>query len=591
MRGFRWGSGVLAGMLTLGSAVAYDFEYDAGDIEGTRTSTGITYTLSVSKGNLGTSYDFDTKAGATSGSPSGIDISVSSGGATGTKEYSNDALPTANFTISMNGKLIPPSGGTGPQPTWGASGNAKAPYLIKSNQDGGDKEIVVKAGTSVTYTAYEGTSSKSSNWTVNNQTKNNESSIIFSRSWWDVPGWFSASMGTPDPGIYNITASPTDNNAKSDSGKMTVIGVSSISGGGKTSNKNSDSELTNSETIWIDSTASNSVALTAAIDPSGATWPSETPEWDASCGFWCLLGDHFIGNTTGQITVEVDTSSPDVITVNAQCGSSKKYIKIIAYEVDFDVSKNDLILKHDNESVFTVTAEPSSVFSGNSAPIVQIKRTGIGATGWLDLLSDTGEIDWTARVAGIFKLRLKTLINEADYTTPEKDMTVGFPTHAQIIADSVVGLRMSSEWQATLDDCTAVPNRYRERGFWVVLNTSTNKYEISNVSLGEWGTPPGGVSINLAARPGVNLSTPAANSSQGVKYAVSSFHTHPPLTYCPPNYSRATGPSNADINADIVDNVAGIVYDYTAAQIVSGHQKNDAAGTHRSRNQRSLTAE
>ncbi len=112
-----------------------------------------------------------------------------------------------------------------------------------------------------------------------------------------------------------------------------------------------------------------------------------------------------------------------------------------------------------------------------------------------------------------------------------------------------------------------------------------------NVSLGEWGTPPGGVSINLAARPGVNLSTPAANSSQGVKYAVSSFHTHPPLTYCPPNYSRATGPSNADINADIVDNVAGIVYDYTAAQIVSGHQKNDAAGTHRSRNQRSLTAE
>ena len=151
----------------------------------------------ISKEDLGTSYDFDTKEGVTSGSPTGIDINVSSGGATGTKAYPNDSLPTANFTISMNGKLIPPSGGSGTQPTWGASGNAKTPFYIKSNQDNGAKDITVAAGTSVTYTAYEGTNSKASNWTVNGQTKNNESSIIFSRNWWDVPGWFSASMGYP----------------------------------------------------------------------------------------------------------------------------------------------------------------------------------------------------------------------------------------------------------------------------------------------------------------------------------------------------------------------------------------------------------
>ena len=123
---------LLVGLLWAGTLTAYDFEYDAGDIEGEKDSTGITYTLSVSKEDLGTSYDFDTKEGVTSGSPTGIDINVSSGGATGTKAYPDDSLPTANFTISMNGKLIPPSGGSGTQPTWGASGNAKAPFLITS---------------------------------------------------------------------------------------------------------------------------------------------------------------------------------------------------------------------------------------------------------------------------------------------------------------------------------------------------------------------------------------------------------------------------------------------------------------------------
>ena len=75
--------GVVVWLMTLGTLAAYDFEYDAGNIEGSKTSTGITYTLSVSKGNLGTSYDFDTRAGVTSGSPSGIDIDVTQNGATG----------------------------------------------------------------------------------------------------------------------------------------------------------------------------------------------------------------------------------------------------------------------------------------------------------------------------------------------------------------------------------------------------------------------------------------------------------------------------------------------------------------------------
>ena len=577
MKTFNCRLSLFVGLLWAGTLTAYDFEYDAGDIEGEKDSTGITYTLSVSKGDLGTSYDFDTKEGVTSGAPSGIDISVGSGGATGTMEYTNDSLPTSNFTISMNGKLIPPSGGSGTQPTWGARGNAKAPFYIKSNQDDGAKEIIVPAGTSVTYTAYEGTSSKSSNWTVNGQTKNNESSIIFSRSWWDVPGWFSASMGTPDPGVYNISASPTDNSSKSDAGKMTIVGVRSISGEGKISTKSDASELTNAETIWVDSCNTNSVSLTANVDPPGVSWPSDTPVWDASCGFWCLLGDHFIGNTTGKNSVTVTTSSPDDLTISAQCGSSKKYIKIIAYKVDFQVSKNNLTLKHDNKSVFTITAEPSSVFSGASAPVVQIKRTGIGTTDWLDLMTDTGEIDWIARVAGVFKLRLKTKINESDYTSPEKDMTVNFPTYAQIIADSTVKSKMNSEWQATLNDCTEEPNRRRERGFWISLNTAGNgSYSCGSSFYGDWVGPWDGASIPIPLRPGENLSGIVPNAASAT-YGVAWFHTHTPTEYRP--VGRPNNVSNADNNVSVHYNAAGIAYDYTIANIPAGHPKNSSATT------------
>ncbi|MBN2643058.1 MAG: hypothetical protein JXR78_15505, partial [Victivallales bacterium] len=237
------------------------------------------------------------------------------------KEYSNDALPTANFTISMNGKLIPPSGGTGPQPTWGASGNAKAPFYIKSNQDGGAKEIVVKAGTSVTYTAYEGTSSKSSNWTVNNQTKNNESSIIFSRSWWDVPGWFSASMGTPDPGIYNITASPTDNNAKSDSGKMTVVGVDKIDVKIRNENYKTSDTVTY---VAVD----DSLSVKAFPLPNAIAWPDGTPEWSTSGDEWFSSRVYGVGE---EKSVDTSTESSGFYII-ATCGTSEKRIEVKIYQ-------------------------------------------------------------------------------------------------------------------------------------------------------------------------------------------------------------------------------------------------------------------
>ena len=344
---------VVVWLMTLGTLAAYDFEYDAGNIEGSKTSTGITYTLSVSKGNLGTSYDFDTRAGVTSGSPSGIDIDVTQNGATGTVIYANNSLPSSNFTISMNGKLIPPSGGSGGrQPTWGASGEAKAPFHIKSNQNDGAKEIVVPAGTSVTYTAYEGTSSKASNWTVNNQTKNNESSIIFNRNWWNVPGWFSASMGTPDPGIYNISAVPTDRPGVSDSGSMTVVGIASISGHGKSSSRSTPPDnWTDTEIIYAQ--PKSVINLTINLDPD--VTPDDNLKasisWSVSGMFTTItpneskLGATFIPDSTGSYIV------------TASCGQSQRLICIkVAAPTIYSVSfgGNIQILKDTGGSYFGV---------------------------------------------------------------------------------------------------------------------------------------------------------------------------------------------------------------------------------------------
>ena len=45
------------------------------------------------------------------------------------------------------------------------------------------------------------------------------------------------------------------------------------------------------------------------------------------------------------------------------------------------------------------------------------------------------------------------------------------------------------------------------------------------------------------------------------------------------------------VSHNAVNNVAGIVYDYSSPLISSGHNKNDPAQTYMSRNQRALTAE
>lgn len=464
-------------------------------------------------------------------------------------------------------------------------------YYISSDRDGGLKDIVVEAGASVTYTAHKNGSLCDSDWTVNGETETDTSSIVFNRNWWDVPSWFIPSMDTPKPGVYNINAHDVQHTVLNDSGSMTVVGVKRISGpNGKYSEKDSSANLTVQETIIVKK--GGTVALTATPEPNVA-WPSGWPTWDASCGFWCL-GNHFTGETTGQSTVDLDTSSPDSIVVTASCGESEKCIKVVAYELGLSLSKSNLTLKHDCDTEFTVVANPSSELS---TPMIQVRRNDIGASNWpnwMDLVSGSGSIDWKARVAGIFKLRIKALVAGTEYFSNENDLTVEFPTYDQITADATVRTAMNNEWQATLDDCTQNPNRSRERGFWVSLDTSGDEaYSCGASVFGGWVTGPSPTSANwptvdLGERPGSNLSD-VSPISKGTVYAVSSFHTHNPPTYLTIGYDA--GPSDSDSNCDTRDNVAGIVYDYSIQFIPAGYPKDSPAQLYQSRNRRLLSAE
>lgn len=319
--------GLLIEVMFIWTVSAYDFTYDAGDIEGSKSSTGITYTLNVSKGNLETAYDFDTKAGVTSGAPAGIDIRVSSGGASGTMEYANDSLPASNFTISMNGKLIPPTGGSGSQPTWGASGNAKAPFHIQSDQNGGEKEIVVPHGTSVKYSAYKGTSLQNSTWSITGFPSKDGEEIRFNKSFWaSLWPWSAPNITDPEPGVYNISATAKLPETGSDSGRMTVVGVERI----EVKIRNGNYKIPDTITYVA---VGDSFSVKAFPTPAGTSWPTGTPEWSTSGDSWFSsvvsgVGEEKTVNTSNEI---------DGFYIVATCGTSEKRIEVKIYQCNFVV--------------------------------------------------------------------------------------------------------------------------------------------------------------------------------------------------------------------------------------------------------------
>ncbi|MBS1369405.1 MAG: hypothetical protein HPZ91_05550, partial [Lentisphaeria bacterium] len=159
------------------------------------------------------------------------------------------------------------------------------------------------------------------------------SSIIFNRNWWNVPGWFSASQGTPKPGSYSISASPTDNKKKSDSGSMTVIGIDRVEHIAA-SDVSFFKTLSDADTDYLVCIETGNSLQLKAYPDGGPTWPKDRPVW-SSGGAWLFL--NYVAKKAGSNDVTtVDTGKDgDNITVTVSCGTSSKTVAVRTFKYKF----------------------------------------------------------------------------------------------------------------------------------------------------------------------------------------------------------------------------------------------------------------
>lgn len=260
---------------------------------------------------------------------------------------------------------------------------------------------------------------------------------------------------------------------------------------------------------------------------------------------------------------------------SGQCAGGKE---IVVFDVTLDVEKTLLTLKHDRECALEVNVTPSNTVYAQRYQI-EIKRTN--SSTWCVLITNRTMSPWFSNIAGQFDLRGAAKIDNHWHYSSNVFVQVQFPSYNQIVDDSEVQSMTASAWADTLADCTETPNRFMERGFWILLDTDANSYGHGIVVLGAWSVPDSGASVVLPARPSDGPLSPAPNAA-GAIYPVASFHTHPPPTYATNQFIRPVGPSRADNEADSADKVPGIVYDYIespagSGTIPSGHPKNAPA--------------
>lgn len=244
--------------------------------------------------------------------------------------------------------------------------------------------------------------------------------------------------------------------------------------------------------------------------------------------------------------------------------------------VELEVEKNLLTLKHNRANRLRIVITPATCRGSRFR--IEIKRASGGS--WVPL-SQTRSLLWLARIAGKFKLRGVATIDGSEVMSAEKDVEVQFPQYSEIVADPVVSGGTAREWAVTLRECRRRPNRRRERGFWITINTRINRYTFTNRAKGAWVGPGAGASVPLVPRPADVPASPDPNA-RGAKYPVCSFHTHTPTEFRPGPGTRGVGPSGADNRIDSSDQVPGMVYDYVespagSGSIPMGHPKTSVA--------------
>jgi hypothetical protein len=185
---------------------------------------------------------------------------------------------------------------------------------------------------------------------------------------------------------------------------------------------------------------------------------------------------------------------------------------------------------------------------------------GKGEDYWWLLQDSTLSTCTTKRVKqpGHWKIRAVVCTDSYSVITNIIEVIVEYPDITTIESNITLTNRMNSVWQETKN--AASSSGRRERGFWIYANTASMSYEYGTTILGPNVTGCTGTNASIVpGTPGEGLST---NPTQSGKHPIAFFHTHTPLTYCPNDTYRQTGPSPADILSANDTNVPGILYDY-----------------------------
>jgi hypothetical protein len=249
--------------------------------------------------------------------------------------------------------------------------------------------------------------------------------------------------------------------------------------------------------------------------------------------------------------------------------------EVIVYDVNLNVSRTLLTLKHDNKCNLEVIVLPADL--PVQAYRIDIKRRSEGDESWLVLKEGKEWKPWRVVIAGKFHLRGWAKINEDTECYSENiDIDVRFPSYSQIEGDATVRGATDQLWEQTKNDCTEDPNRRREWGFWIRLNTLRDVYTRSENVVGTWAHPGDEANIGLGTHRPAENPNPPANRRSGAVYTVASFHTHTPTTYRPGESSREVGPSDRDKDFDTKQEVPGIVYDYIHTHIIFDGTKHRA---------------
>ena len=245
--------------------------------------------------------------------------------------------------------------------------------------------------------------------------------------------------------------------------------------------------------------------------------------------------------------------------------------------------RSTLTLKHDNQTTVRLS-HPNSGGTAITGSTVEIRRKSGHGTAWQSLGPEASLDPWTAKIAGTFELRGRGTADGREVVTPVAEVEVRFPSYSEIVGDTNVVAFTDGAWASTLADCS--PGRRRERGFWIYLDTTTDSYESGPDQFGDWADDDEDVEIRLHRRPSDIPSSPLP-TAPGARYPVASFHTHTPTAYRTNIVFRYVGPSDEDNDADFIDQVPGVVYDYTGdpsfpSMILGGHPLNAPAQRYQS---------